>query len=177
MHVYISDSDYLELERAALAGKWEDAKRFLETQDDGGRAAAEARVVTPYKMTALHIAAFKGHAGFVKNMVEFLSKIDKVDVLGMEDDRGFTVLDYVALNGRQEVAEALIETKRDLLNSSISGQLKPSALSIAVLGTCFGNKSDSTRVLRYLASAATDQNLLSEDLINALVLNGHLGEL
>ncbi|KAM1836097.1 hypothetical protein ACFX14_018067 [Malus domestica] len=55
-------------------------------------------------MTALHVAASEGHSEFVEKLVKRVPR----DVLGMQDEMGFTPLHYAAIGGSLRSAKALL---------------------------------------------------------------------
>ncbi|KAJ4702408.1 Ankyrin repeat-containing protein [Melia azedarach] len=93
----------LKLYRAALASDWEVVKRiYNENKDDIGVA------ISGIGLTALHIAAAKRHADFVKELVKIMDENDlkKVDVFGQ------TALAFAAARGQVELAQEIMKNDK-----------------------------------------------------------------
>ncbi|GMP36901.1 hypothetical protein CsSME_00008852 [Camellia sinensis var. sinensis] len=98
---------YLPLQKAALTGDWEEAKRII----DGDGDALTAKI-TPDEEIALHVAVETGKSiEFVKNLVDLMP----VEALEQNDIAGYTALNIAAQFGNTDAAKILVAKHSDLL--------------------------------------------------------------
>ncbi|KAF2300971.1 hypothetical protein GH714_018733 [Hevea brasiliensis] len=108
---------YLPLHKAALMGKWEEAKQIID--DDKNAPIAK---VTRAGETALHIAVSTGRSiQFVQKLVNLMDK----DLLGQPDEEGDTPLHYAAFAGNTEAARILVKKDSKLPQKTNTYGLTP----------------------------------------------------
>ncbi|GMP36848.1 hypothetical protein CsSME_00008829 [Camellia sinensis var. sinensis] len=98
---------YQPLQKAALTGDWEEAKRII----DGDGDALTAKITTDEEI-ALHVAVATGKSiEFVKNLVDLMP----VEALELNDSVGATALNIAARFGNTDAAKILVAKHSDLL--------------------------------------------------------------
>ncbi|KAL7224892.1 hypothetical protein ACSBR1_026214 [Camellia fascicularis] len=98
---------YLPLQKAALTGDWEEAKRIIDGDGD-----ALTTKITPDEEIAIHVAVATGKSiEFVQNLVDLMP----VEALERTDSRGYTTLCTAARYGNTEAAKILVAKHSDLL--------------------------------------------------------------
>ncbi|XP_021728288.1 uncharacterized protein LOC110695347 [Chenopodium quinoa] len=100
---------YLPLYKAAIAGKWNEATKFLD-KDPGALTAK----ITIASETALHIAvgAVEKNYEFVETLIRRMSPED----LALTDQNGETALSVAAVTGNVKAAKLLVDKNPDLPN-------------------------------------------------------------
>ncbi|XP_058216516.1 uncharacterized protein LOC131327398 isoform X1 [Rhododendron vialii] len=118
---------YIPLNKAALRGDWDAAKRFFD-QD----ANAITAPITSFSETALHIAVGTGERAihFMEKLVELMP----VEALTLRDSVGYTALHVAAVVGNMRAAVVLVQKNPDLLY--IHGYLDLLPLHCAALYAC-----------------------------------------
>ncbi|KAK2977133.1 hypothetical protein RJ640_005783 [Escallonia rubra] len=110
-------SHYLPLHRAALAGDWESAGKFIEQEPDSVRAK-----ITGTFETALMVAVRSGRRKhFMKKLLQLMLPADLV----LADGQGFTALHFAAVVGDVEVAKVLVQKNPDLPDVADIEKSKP----------------------------------------------------
>lgn len=118
-------------------------------------------------MTALHVAALKGHVQFLKNMVELMNEED----LEIRDDRDYTALEYAVIMGNLEAATTLINKNWRLPNLLDAGGDCP--LGNAVIQSGLVRNAE---MVWYLASMTVNEQVFTTNLVHALVITGYIGK-
>ncbi|XP_024018929.1 uncharacterized protein LOC21402697 isoform X2 [Morus notabilis] len=119
----------------------------------------------PRSMTALHVAALKGHVQFLKNMVELMNEED----LEIRDDRDYTALEYAVIMGNLEAATTLINKNWRLPNLLDAGGDCP--LGNAVIQSGLVRNAE---MVWYLASMTVNEQVFTTNLVHALVITGYV---
>jgi len=99
---------YLPLYKAALGGKWKEARRFIDEDPEALTAK-----ITIASETALHIAVGTGKdIAFVEKLITRMSP----EELALTDQNGETALSVAAIVGNKRAAELLYNKNPDLPN-------------------------------------------------------------
>nr|GME07470.1 ankyrin repeat-containing protein NPR4-like isoform X3 [Ipomoea batatas]GME07472.1 ankyrin repeat-containing protein NPR4-like isoform X3 [Ipomoea batatas] len=109
-------SNYLTLHRATVHGKWEEAQKFLEDNNNAIQAPISFR-----KNTTLHDAAKSGNKVFMEKVVAMMGDNNEV----MKNRDGLTALHIAARFGNKEAGEILVEMNRNLLYERCNKGLLP----------------------------------------------------
>ena len=133
----------------AFLGYPEIVKAFLDIQIDVGIKNGKGQ-------TALHLAADSGHLEIVRELINF-----KVDLIGLQDDTGFSALTYAICRRHDAVVKELIGAGVALDIQDIEGA---TVLHIAVI-------KEHVEYVKVLINAGADIN------INKTIMEGHLSVL
>ncbi|GFS33770.1 ankyrin repeat family protein [Actinidia rufa] len=138
---------YISLVKAALAGNWEIAERFLDQNKTALRVP-----ITKSLETALHIAVGTGKArnGKAQNFVKKLVESMPLEALELCDDKGYTALHTAAWVGNTAAAMVLVQTHPALLHIRANYNRLP--IHVAAM---YGRK-DSKDTLSYLLRVTKD---------------------
>nr|XP_027091156.1 uncharacterized protein LOC113712071 isoform X2 [Coffea arabica]XP_027100940.1 uncharacterized protein LOC113720199 isoform X2 [Coffea arabica] len=154
-----------ELYRAAMKGKWKDAKAIFRRNEN-----AKTTKISNLGMTALHVAASCGRSEFVVELVKTLSEQQLED----RDTLGCTALHHVALAADVGAAKAMVEKNSDLPNLGDPYRLTP-----LYYAAKWRHPSDGKKMVDYLHQVTEDKEpclpftgYSSADLIVAIISSG-----
>ncbi|GJR84534.1 accelerated cell death 6-like protein [Tanacetum coccineum] len=130
----LSRNDYVDLYKASIEGKWEDAEAIIKNFEGVVRCS-----ITENQETILHIAAIMGQStGFVEKLMERMMLEGDLE---LRNGDGNTAFCLVAISGNVEIAKIMVEKNPRLLTMRGANGMMP--LHLAVL---YGNPD----MVRYL---------------------------